>query len=360
MTLQSSIDETESILSKSKEHLFNDYERGSEDVYLSEESSDDENVALSKRSPAGWHVGLQVNPSENDVVSLNILYDTPSGTVEGGLRKESEDKSDKDIVLTDQDPSPDLDPLKASYKHTIPRTQWYKGVLLQGCIVNPNILMGLDDFEVREDDVFIITYPKSGTTWVEEMVSLIYNDGNINKVKNKLLGCRVKTLEAGKPIGHLQHLSKVKSPRLMGTHLPLTVIPQSIRQGKCKIIYVVRNPKDNAVSYYHYHKISTFLGNYKGSWDDFLYLFMKGYLIYGSWFDHVLPYWEFYQEHSERTLFISYEELKLDLPGMVSKIASFLDRPFSPDAIEAISNHCTFEATAWRTERFCRLPAYSI
>ncbi|CAL1271670.1 unnamed protein product [Larinioides sclopetarius] len=277
------------------------------------------------------------------MLSLKFLYNTPLGALVTGSRKKREDKSGKDIVLVDQDSTLDLDPLRASYVHSIPRAQWFKGVLLQGYLVHPNILMGLDDLEVRDDDVFIITYPKSGTTWTEEIVSLIYNDGNPSKVKKKLLNYRVMHLEVGRPIGHLRHLRKVKSPRLMATHLPLPVIPKRLRQGKCKIIYVVRNPKDNAVSYYHHHRMSTFLGNYKGSWDDFLYLFMKGYLVYGSWFDHVLPYWRFQQEHPDRMLFISFEDLKLDLPGMVSKIASFLDRPLSPDAIEAISNHCTFE-----------------
>ncbi|XP_035217588.1 sulfotransferase family cytosolic 1B member 1-like [Stegodyphus dumicola] len=278
------------------------------------------------------------------MLSLKFLYNSPLGSfVTGWRKKKREGKSGKEIVLADQDPTLDMDPLRAAYIRSIPRAQWFKGVLLQGYLVHPNILQGLDDFEVRDDDVFIITYPKSGTTWTEEIVSLIYNDGNPNKVKNKLLNYRVEHLEVGRPIGHMRHLRKLKSPRLMATHLPLPLIPKQLRQGKCKIIYVVRNPKDNAVSYYHHHRMSTFLGNYKGSWDDFLHLFMKGYLVYGSWFDHVLPYWRFCQEHPDRMLFISFEQLKLDLPGMVSKIAFFLGRPLSPEAIEAISNHCTFE-----------------
>lgn len=279
------------------------------------------------------------------MLSLKFLYNNPLGSLVTGWRKHREKGGTtcSEVVPADKDPTLDLDPLRAAYVCSIPRAQWFRGVLLQGYLVHPNILQNLDDFDVRNDDVFIITYPKSGTTWTEEIVSLIYNDGNPNKVKNKLLAYRVEHLEVGRPIGHMRHLRKLKSPRLMATHLPLSLIPKQLRQAKCKIIYVVRNPKDNAVSYYHHHRMSTFLGNYKGSWGDFLTLFMKGYLVYGSWFEHVLPYWRFCQEHPDRILFIAFEELKMDLPGMVSKIANFLEHPLTPEAIKAISSHCTFE-----------------
>lgn len=73
---------------------------------------------------------------------------------------------------------------------------------------------------------------------------------------------------------------------------------------------MVRNPKDNAVSYFHHHRMSTFLGNYKGSFANFLQLFAKGHLVYGDWFDHVAGYWELFQRRPDQVLFISYEELK--------------------------------------------------
>lgn len=74
---------------------------------------------------------------------------------------------------------------------------------------------------------------------------------------------------------------------------------------------MVRNPKDNAVSYYHHHRISTFLGNYSGSWDEFVDLFAKGYLVYGPWLDHVRGFWELKQRIPDSVLFVSYEELKV-------------------------------------------------
>ena len=42
-------------------------------------------------------------------------------------------------------------------------------------------------------------------------------------------------------------------------------------------------------------------------------------VVYGSWFDHVLPYWEFCKENPEKVFFMSYEELKL-----VSYLSFFL------------------------------------
>ena len=57
--------------------------------------------------------------------------------------------------------------------------------------------------------------------------------------------------------------------------------------------------------------MSTFLGNYSGTWANFLQLFAKGHLVYGDWYDHVAGYWELAQQHPDQVLFISYEELKI-------------------------------------------------
>lgn len=279
------------------------------------------------------------------MLSLKFLYNNPLGSLLTGFR-EKVDKNGGDrsmIIPANKDPTLDSDPLRASYVLSIPRAQWFRGVLLQGYMVPSSILRGLDDFEIREDDIFIVTYPKSGTTWTEEIVSLVMNDGDLSKVKDKLLIYRVEHLEVGRPIGHLKHLRKLKSPRLMATHLPLPLIPKQLRQAKCKIIYIIRNPKDNAVSYYHHHRMSTYLGNFKGTWEEFLAHYLRGHMVYGSWFDHVIPYWKFSREHPDKMLFISFEELKMDLPGMVSRIGEFLGHSLKQEAIDTIANHCSFE-----------------
>ena len=58
-----------------------------------------------------------------------------------------------------------------------------------------------------------------------------------------------------------------------------------------KYIYVARNPKDVAVSfYYHTKRLRVF--QFSGNWDCFFESFMKGEFPPGLWFDHVLDWWK--------------------------------------------------------------------
>ena len=56
-----------------------------------------------------------------------------------------------------------------------------------------------------------------------------------------------------------------------------------------KFIYVVRNPKDVAVSLYHHARLLK-SSDFDGDWDCFFELFMQGKAVMGSWFDHVIPW----------------------------------------------------------------------
>ena len=46
--------------------------------------------------------------------------------------------------------------------------------------------------------------------------------------------------------------SSLPSPRVLNSHFSHDYLPSGIIEKKCKIIHVMRNPKDVVVSYYHH------------------------------------------------------------------------------------------------------------
>ena len=112
----------------------------------------------------------------------------------------------------------------------------------------------------------------SGTTWVQEIVWQIFNDG---QVKSTYFRERVPFLErAHHARAEHAEINTLPSPRILKSHLPYNIIPKSTNEdSKCKYICVARNPKDVAVSYF---KFATSLGRFKGPWEFYVKLFVEG------------------------------------------------------------------------------------
>lgn len=69
----------------------------------------------------------------------------------------------------------------------------------------------------------------------------------------------------------LNNISKKISPRFVKSHLPKDLLPTQIWEKKAKVIFVVRNPKDVAVSNYHHYKL---FHTYEGTLNEFLEAFL--------------------------------------------------------------------------------------
>lgn len=208
-------------------------------------------------------------------------------------------------------------------------------------------------FKTREDDVFIVTYPKSGTTWVQEIVWQIYHNGEISKERiEKRYAQFEKTQLLPRPGDEPDvALSSRPSPRLIKSHLPYHVVPISESEAnRSKYIYVARNPKDVAVSSYKF--VSSFgpASHFNGTFNFYANLLADGKGAFGLWSDHVLPWWE--HRNEPHILFLKYEDLKKDLPSNVRLISKFLKKPLSEDVIARIAHQCTFGEMKKNTDSF--------
>uniref|UniRef100_UPI004038E58C sulfotransferase 1A1-like isoform X2 n=1 Tax=Callospermophilus lateralis TaxID=76772 RepID=UPI004038E58C len=200
----------------------------------------------------------------------------------------------------------------------------------------------IQSFQAWPDDVLISTYPKSGTTWLSEILEMIYQGGDLEKCHRAPIYIRVPFLEfkgPGFPSG-LETLKDTPAPRLIKTHLPLGLLPQSLLDQKVKVIYVARNAKDVAVSYYNFYKMAKVHPD-PGTWDSFLEKFMDGQVSYGSWYQHVQEWWELSRTHP--VLYLFYEDLKENPKSEINKILEFLGHSVSEETVDHIVQHTSFK-----------------
>ncbi|KAK6487999.1 sulfotransferase 6B1-like isoform X1 [Huso huso] len=138
--------------------------------------------------------------------------------------------------------------------------------------VSKELLQSLDTYEAREDDVLLVSYPKSGTHWLTEIMKNLYHSHNEDNGVSKVT--LTSPLEFG-DLSKFDELRNLPNKRLIPTHLNYEMIPVQFKTKKCKMIYVIRNPKDTAVSLYHYYKQNPNLPKIE-KWSSFLEMFLKG------------------------------------------------------------------------------------
>ncbi|KFO88276.1 Sulfotransferase 6B1, partial [Buceros rhinoceros silvestris] len=223
----------------------------------------------------------------------------------------------------------------------------FKGILFT-TRSSPELLKSLDTFDAREDDVLLVSYPKSGTHWLAGVITKLYTTQIT----------LTSPIEFG-DISKLEELNKLSSKRIIPTHLDYNMLPRNFKNKNCKMIYISRNPKDTAVSMYHYYRDNPNLPTVD-TWTAFFDLFLKGDVVCGSWFDHFLS-WE---EHinDKNILFLFYEDMKKasDLPKIVKDISLFLGLKVSDTDIQDICKKSSFSEMKMNTEKENSDPSHTV
>lgn len=192
-------------------------------------------------------------------------------------------------------------------------------------------LRGRLRFRVRPDDVFISSYPRSGTTWLQHITHVLQSGGDLDFTHiSAVAPWFERSLSLGRSTG--ADFAALSGPRIFKSHLPRVWLPRGARH-----IYVRRDGRDVLVSYYHFYR--SHLG-YRGDFDAFFDRFMRGDLQYGSWFKHVAGWNRDAGDPS--LLIVDYERLLEDLEREISRIAAFLGIALDAASRARLASTCDF------------------
>ncbi|XP_034942219.1 sulfotransferase 1E1-like [Chelonus insularis] len=221
---------------------------------------------------------------------------------------------------------------------------------------------GFYNFKARPSDTWVLSYPRSGTTWTQELVWLLSNNLDFETARTKYLADRFPFLEFSmfnhpavteeflklnegdlekqnlcKKIAQSGYevLSDLPSPRFIKSHFPLSLLPGILDVG-CKIVYVARNPKDVAVSWYHLNKAIKTQG-YQGTFEEFWNYFQNDLTPWSPYWEHLKEAWA--QRNHPNFLFMFYEEMQQNFFEAIQKVSKFLGKSYKKKDIQNLMEY---------------------
>ncbi|HEY5623540.1 MAG TPA: sulfotransferase domain-containing protein [Gammaproteobacteria bacterium] len=212
------------------------------------------------------------------------------------------------------------------------------------------------EYAAEPGDIFIASYPKSGTTWVQYMAYLLKSDGRALP-PGEMLGDAIPHLEE---VGR-ETAERVPKPRILKTHFTSDMTPA---HAEARYVVVVRNPFDCAVSFYHHTR--GFVKHYdfaEGTFDDFFECFIVGAVDSGDYFEHLGSWYR--RRLDSNVLLLIYEEMKLDPFAAVTALSRFLGLPRDADekflagiVAESSFSRMSGNQERWSSARPADMPAF--
>jgi hypothetical protein len=186
-------------------------------------------------------------------------------------------------------------------------------------------VLGLDragnNYTVFPDDTFLVSYPKSGNTWVRFLLANLIHPNETVGFSN------INRLLPAPGVLSKRFLRTLPRPRILKSHEPFDVRFR-------KVIYLVRDPRDVAVSEYHFDLKKRYIEP-DVTLEQFVQRFIAGETSsYGSWWEHAAS-WIGARHGNPSFLLIRYEDLLLDSIAETAKIADFLSIQAGPERLQA-------------------------
>lgn len=176
------------------------------------------------------------------------------------------------------------------------------------------------DITIFPEDVFLTSYPRSGNTWTRFLV------GNLVYQNEPVTFLNVERLVADMYKHSDRTLRNLPRPRIMKSH-------ECFDPRYKRVIYVVRDPRDVAVSNYYWEmKQRSVMENYP--MEAFVSRWMEPayWPRLGSWGEHVTS-WLSTREGKKGFLLLRYEDMLADPERNLTKIAGLLGIEPKPERL---------------------------
>ena len=195
-------------------------------------------------------------------------------------------------------------------------------------------------------DVFVMTYAKSGTNWMMQIAhQLIYHGKGEYDHLHEVVPWPDTVIMPGFmkkyaiPLAEATHWKQSpEQKRVIKTHFNWDLLPHS---NDARYIAVIRDPKDVFVSNYLFVRDGVY-GRGMPSVDTWFDLYMSAsFPLGGSWAVNTAGYWA--ERHRPNVLVLSFKSMKCDLRGAVVKVADFLNIRASDELVNEVCRLSSFD-----------------
>jgi Sulfotransferase domain len=195
-------------------------------------------------------------------------------------------------------------------------------------------------YKPARNDIFILTPPKCGTTWMQQIVHGIQTRGSMNFDEITRV---IPWLEMAEELGIDIHLPQA-APKTFKTHLTLERVPKG-----GKYISVVRDPMDAMLSHYRFFEGWLFEKD-SISIEEFALKFYIERPGENSYWRHVISIWE--RRAEKNILPLCFENIKMDLAGTIERVADFIEVDLNNESKEIVLMQSNIEFMKAHNDKF--------
>eukprot|EP00049_Salpingoeca_infusionum_P001685 m.50142 g.50142 ORF g.50142 m.50142 type:complete len:315 (-) comp11136_c0_seq2:61-1005(-) len=207
---------------------------------------------------------------------------------------------------------------------------------LSGFETDEKRLQGLA-FVPRPTDTFVVTTPKAGTTWMQQICHQLRSAGSMEFDE---ISAVVPWIELAGDLGQDLTAEHAFQPRCFKTHC---WYPDCPKGGK--YIVVVRDPFDVAMSFFKFFR-GWFFTDGEIQVDEFVEEFWlargvpKSQSENASYFHHLTSWWPY--RNDANVLWVFFEDMKEDLESVVRRVNTFLGLEDDEQRIATAVEHSSF------------------